>query len=708
MAEILLRDPSESGEILLQEPPRMTGIERVGRSVVDTLSDTASTVGGAAMNFMRGYPKAVDRIAAVNVEGLNRGMAALLDMPIGIVNSVLRFAGLPPASDPERGFRSLFNQLGVTGKVDPQDLSERVMMRIAEEIGVAGPMAALAPAAGVAVTASRVPQIAQFLRDVAKDPGGFMKRELAMAAQSGAGAAGAREVGSGDLGEAAAQIGTPLAIQAGRAGLSGIAGALNLGKEAQERYVAGRMMGASQAPTPQALAHEIDVGAGMYREPGIGQTEPLIPGFNPTVAQSVPTGPMQGLERRITTNVAGVEQLNDRLAAQAEAVRQAMGFNDPRLMEEAAGRTIRGDVTAHLKDLERARSREADPLFAAARATNATVIPAKALSRLVDELKTAKGDEAKAIEQAIRAFNVYGTPNIDTSINGLMSTRSVLTRMTSDPDVPGHAKRVIGSALEDLDTELSAASPEFARGIEAYRRRSEPINLMGRPVKEGGAGEVTEKAPETGKFKMPESDIPETFVGTGKAQPESFGALLRSVGSRSKAITAAKTILQQNMQKSITGAGERVTSQKLGNYLRENESLVKGAFGEDHFQNLRQIRNLLKRAEVSTRPVTPQSPTAYLQAQKTEQTVFMKLWTAIRQGAERVGQLKPLSAKAIARRAARGEVESSGIQADMLLRDALLDPQFAKALLSRVGSREAEAAMPRMRAYLTNLGGEEE
>jgi len=607
------------------------------------------------------------------IQGFNVGLAEMLSIPTRLNNLAREAVGMETVPDA----RQVFEKLGVISGRKPENIAEEFVGRIGEELGAVTATGGAVLGAGRAVgRAGGV--VANLLREAARDPVGFLRRELKLGVGAGAGAGVAEQVAPDQpLVELGAQIAG--ATIAGRppkmpAGQKAVAESLE-----QAAGVEGRL-----------LRSEITEGEAAVRE--------VIPDYPVTVAQATGRPGLAGMEQSMRGQEYG-RPLSERLSYQQQLEKEALLGPSPIRMEpEQAGLAIREELETGYKAVKGARKTAAEPLFTAAEKST-TPVDTKSILDFVDErIGATKGAIRSALESVRN--DLFSGKELDTTASGMMATRKAIGERL---DAIGERRlsnlqRTELITIRDKIDEVMQAVPEFAQAQAEFKRLSSPVNIYTeRPAVSG----VLEKDRLTKRYDIEASQVPKEFVGLQKAQPETFRQLVEATGSRSNAVEAAKNILGQTLERKMSSGEGVLTAQKMGEVVANFAPLIREAYGPDQLQRINELRRVVAMREVSTKPVSAwarQSTTAEKMAGTAQ--IIDTLWPG------RALALKFPFAAQWGRRALQGAGEREAQRRAVILRDAMLDPQIAKDLLTKLDSVRAEQAITRLNLYLANTGQE--
>jgi len=630
-----------------------------------------------ATDFVKSVPwqqmtqpdREIGRLVGTGVEGFNQGVANIGDLLTG-----------------SRAFSDLAKRLGMTGGIDPQTVTQRFANRIGQELG-----ATAVPGGAAAATGRYVSRgldgsrnvIQQLFAKAYENPGRFLVDELGIAVGAGAGAQVAREVAPGsDLAEAGGQLagGTAAALkQVARP---------RVGQQAREEKTAQMLR--EQSSAQGELEPRLEAGLSEFGE--------KLPSVRPTLSQAADDKGLAALERTMAQTGAPQQQgqFADRYAAQSAAVRDRLrGDQTTDLDPDRAGQVIRQDIADRYARVVSERTRAVSPLYRAAEESPTEIDTANVFASIDDLAKGAKGEAAAALDAARKALMAGDKP--DTSARGLNAARKEINRLIDKrgPDAyDSNTKRMLLRVRDDLDNALEA-EPSFSAAQAKFKEMSPPVSRFEDPDAPTVAKAIEKPESYAKSYNVAEVDVPKLFVGK-TAKPEDWKQLVKATGERSKAVEAAKNVLNQRLVRE-SSSNDKISAFRLGNFIGSNVSLLKEVYGQGHVASLHQIRNLVARLETAQKPLGSGSDTMakYSIAKRLAET-------PIRQ----VGQLQPLSLKRLGRQLLFEVAERSDEKFGELVRDAVLNPQLAKDLLANLRTREGDRARVRLQTYIANLGGE--
>ena len=666
------------------------------------------------------------RTSASFLDGVNTAVAKTLGMPVDLVNQALSLAGVD-TKNPVLGSRQLedaFRAVGAATGEEPDGAVNRFVKRAGETIGGAAGMAATAALAAPKLAATAVPVISNLFKELLKNPTNFARRELGAAVPAGVTAAGAEEgMRAADVPEESTgfKVGSLISEIVG-----GVFGA-KAGDRApsrrtptgREEKVAGVIAGRSQDHTPRGLDIELGRNAGELEQ---------IPGYRPTTAQASEDTGILRTERDAKAAVPGFEaDLSDRLAGQMEAARDELSrVIGKRLSPTEAGTEIRtgiNDARKVAKTTERAAWKLIDPKLRT---------PFDKVIRELWDIKNSvkEGERATSMPAVVDEL----TDNLVQTYGGILASLSKNPAKALE-DVQSWRSRV-STDLREEEAQLAPDARKVARLEQLSRKLNEAITDLGtmpgdqgRLVRdaskltrerattydEGPVGKVRQRGPYDGS-RIPESDVADQFVSTGKPQPENFLALVKATGSRSKAVEAAKSILAQNLERSVA-SGEGLSVTKLDRFMESpsTKELLRAVYSNDPNQlaRLNQIRrNLTSRAQ-STRPLVGGASTT---TEKLTGSIGLEQELKAPRLLDRIiGARIPSVGGQVARAGAgvaRGVEDRMHAKNDaltfQLFRDAMLDPELARDLLRRTGERADKRTQQRIHGYLAHYAADDE
>src|SRR5207244_1108799 len=129
----------------------------------------------------------------------------------------------------------------------------------------------------------------------------------------------------------------------------------------------------------------------------------------------------------------------------------------PRVTPEQAGNTMQQELRGVYDRREGMRNALADQDYGAARATGVPVPSGGVVGFIDRELQSAKGDTARALQQARESmYRPDGT--LDTSVTGLHNAREAIADLVSQARRAGanNTARELGGTLTRLDDALEA------------------------------------------------------------------------------------------------------------------------------------------------------------------------------------------------------------------------------------------------------------
>jgi hypothetical protein len=285
--------------------------------------------------------------------------------------------------------------------------------------------------------------------------------------------------------------------------------------------------------------------------------------------------------------------------------------------------------------------------------------------------------------------------------------------MSAQEDAKGKLRQRIGQFKSGIERAIDSfgdpdpnAPPSRQEARAKFREASAANRDLRMTFDEGPVGAALDK--EYGRYRMGESDIPEKFVGSNR-QPESWEALVAAAKDPSEATRAARRILTQRFQRETVNRSETpegeptVSSSKMTRFLMnpDNRELLMNAYGEGHYNKLIELTKFAKlRESILTSPGVGGSNT------KEKLKALEKL-----EGGKELDRLfasLTLRMGFVARAGRSGTAAVYGHANEVMsnmFRDALIDPGFAKDLLSKARSRAGQRARQRFRLYLNNIPG---
>lgn len=720
--------PDELGELKNLSAPQVDA-EKQARKEVGSLKVTGPQITSAAK---RTAAAVSDAISSVNktrrftLDGINESIAETLGMPVDLATQALGLAGID-IKDPVLGSKQIkeaFEKAGAISGQEPEEVLDRFLKRAAKSVGsVAGTVAGatmLAPK----LAASSVPWLAAAFRELVRNPANFARRELAASVPAGTSAATAEE-GMRVAGVPEESRGFKIGSLVAEI-LGGTFGAKSADRkpgtrtpEGREERVVDTITGRSQDHTARGLDIELGRNTAELEQ---------LPGYRPTTAQASGDTGLLRTERDARTVAPGFEaDLSDRLAAQMEAARDELSrLTGQKLTPTEAGQNIRSEIREArraAKDDERAAWSQIDPR---------TRTPIDNVIRKIYDIKTGmkEGELASSMPAVVNDLgdnivNLYGSTlgalqrNPAKALEDVQSWRSRTSfekRQEQALAAPDNRKlarlQQLEDALNQAIDDLGNAPGEMGRLVrEASRKTRERVTTFDK----GPVGRVQQRGDFEGN-RVPDSDVADTFVSTGKPQPETFASLVKATGSRGKAIEAAQNILMQNLERSIT-SGEGLSVNKLGKFLDDpsNAELLRAVYANDPGQigRLRALeKNLRSRAQSTSPLIRGESTSAEkltgaqgLREELSTPRIMDKILGA---RFPTVGGVTVRAAGAGARGIEDRLLQQRDALTFQLFKDAMLDPQLARDLIRRVEDRTDKRLQQRLHGYLTRYANPEE
>lgn len=149
----------------------------------------------------------------------------------------------------------------------------------------------------------------------------------------------------------------------------------------------------------------------------------------------------------------------------------------------AAG-SVRYAAQNAIKQADKARQSAAEPFYQQAYASGAQVDVDPVVNYINDQLKTAKGQTAAALQRTLTLLKPAGQPEsqvFDTSVEGLHNAKIEVDHMinATGPDSLGRtAKEQLTTVKNQLVDQLKQASPEYEQGRATFAAESAPYNQL--------------------------------------------------------------------------------------------------------------------------------------------------------------------------------------------------------------------------------------
>ncbi|MVT52527.1 hypothetical protein GPL17_18770 [Bradyrhizobium yuanmingense] len=262
----------------------------------------------------------------------------------------------------------------------------------------------------------------------------------------------------------------------------------------------------------------------------------------------------------------------------------------PRVSPEQAGSTMQQELRSVYDRREGMRSALADQDYGAARNTRVPV-PVDGVVGFIDrELRTAKGDTARALRQARETmFRPDGAP--DTSVAGLHNAREAISDLISQAERAGNNNmaRELGGTLSRLDDALERV-PAYGQARRNFARASEPLDAFG---ENRAPGQIIESDHYGRRNLMPADRAPRVVQQGGPEAARDFNSV---------ATPAAREAFEQHLTTQVldkaTREGADLSADSIRTALRQNEDLLRQYPGvRDRLESVAIAREGLARLE---------------------------------------------------------------------------------------------------------------
>jgi hypothetical protein len=204
-----------------------------------------------------------------------------------------------------------------------------------------------------------------------------------------------------------------------------------------------------------------------------------------------------------------------------------------------AASSVRNASKNAISDADKARQDISEPFYKAAEASGAQVDVKPIVDYINDQLKTAKGDRAAALNKTLTLLKPANAPDakdFDTTVAGLHSTKLSIDEMINgagDSSLGRTTKQNLVNIKNQLVDQLATASPEYELGRSTFSKESAPYNQL----KDSVIGKIADtkdtqlKTIATTLFDPKESD-PRVLLQAKsviqKQSPDAWNAITRS------------------------------------------------------------------------------------------------------------------------------------------------------------------------------------
>lgn len=623
------------------------------------------------------------------LSGPYRGAASILGFPGDVANAAAGLLGVedPPFAGSERfqGFMSPF-----IAQAPPDTALERVLSRTGEEITMGA-----VPAAGLLRLAQRSGQAAGPLaralgfEQARTRPGRFASEELAAATAGGLAAGVATEVSDNPLVEFAAQLAGGAAAPAVGSGAERLYGLLPGTTEVGQRQAVGQAM-ADMATQPREAAAGIVEGLQTQQADG-------IPGLRPTTAELSGDPGLMGLQTGLASGAPiGLPRSASGAFSERRAINEA-AFRDQILRTAPGDAAAVEQVTAGVQRSVDDWYRRQNEAWEAIDPDGAVPIPA---SQFREDFNawTASLDPAEAEFIPASINRIVGRYGDEVTFSNLTNLRSRIGDEIRTRDRQGeyNEARILRQLREFVDGQMGEAAAENPEILARYQAARDVSREMHDTLDVPARAIVDESGMSPDRIMRRMLSNPDPVGRVTELQrilgndPEAAAGLQRAFWDH----FLRGTRTDDNAPLTAEGFAGRLRNFYRNPSHRDVAGILFTAEQRDNIERLRQWSEILarpRRAELGG------SPTAQrLAAQRDVLMTSRRALTYLVGGPGASGAVTDIVGRMIGRIGQEGREE--------LLKNALIDPQLGRDLLTEVTYQTERQVARRIHAHLLSVG----